>query len=84
MEIDFNARFKKQYKKLPEDIRRKFLERLDVFEKDSRDPSLRVHKLKGKDKPLISMNVTGNYRALFLRKGDLVVFHKIGTHSQLY
>ena len=85
MDIDFNAKFKKQYKKLPQNIRKKFLERLAVFKESPHDPLLRVHKLKGSMKPLISMNVTGDYRALFAwETSERVEFHQIGTHSELY
>ena len=85
MKIDFNAKFKKQYKKLPWKIRKKFLERLAVFEEDPRHPLLRVHKLKGDMEPKISMNVTGDCRALFTwETSERVKFHEIGTHSELY
>ena len=30
------------------------------------------------------MNITGDYRALFVIEGDDVIFSEIGTHSDLY
>ena len=75
----------KQYERLPLNIQKKFDERLLLFQKDPRDPLLRIHKLKGEKKPLKSMNITGDYRALFTQEDkDTITFHEIGTHSQLY
>ena len=84
MEIDFNARFKKQYKKLPQKIRKRFLERLDIFKENPHHPLLRVHKLKGDMVPFESINVTGDIRALFIQEGTIITFYEIGTHSDLY
>ena len=84
MDIDFNAKFKKQYKKLPQNIRKRFLERLAVFEENPYHPLLNTHKLRGKKRAFRSINITGDYRAQFLWEGDVVTFHEIGTHSELY
>ena len=78
------AKFRKQYKKLSQKLRDTFKVRVRLFQTNPCDPSLRIHKLKGKYAPLSSMNITGDCRALFLKKGDLVTFYAIGTHSQLY
>ena len=85
MKVFLNTLCMRQYKKLPQDIQRKFNERVDLLLENPRNPLLRIHKLKGEKKPLMSMNVTGNYRALFTREDkDTITFHEIGTHSQLY
>ena len=85
MKILFSARFEKQYEKLPQKVREKFDERLDLFRHDPRDPALNIHKLHGEKKQFISMNVTGDCRALFVRVDKkTVIFSRIGTHSQLY
>ena len=77
--------FKKQYKRLPQNIQQRFREQLRIFKGSARNRQLNIHKLHGKKKPLLSMNVTGNYRALFLWKDkETAVFYEIGTHSQLY
>ncbi len=31
-----------------------------------------------------SINITGDYRAIYVEYGDTVVFTEIGTHSELY
>ena len=84
MRFFFNNKFEKQYERLPQKTQDKFDRQFDLFKKDPRNPSLRIHKLKGTYKSLISMHITGDCRALFLKKGDIVTFYAIGTHSQLY
>ena len=85
MKVLFNKSFIKQYQKTPREIQEKFQECVAIFKKDPRNRSLNIHKLRGKKEPFVSMNVTGNYRVLFLREGkEVVVFYEIGTHSQLY
>lgn len=76
--------FSKQYKKLPPKVKAKFAERLRLFAQESNHPVLRIHTLRGSRYPFLSMNVTGDYRAIFLFEGEDVVFYEIGTHSQLY
>lgn len=52
---------------------------------DRTDPRLRVHPLKGNYAGYWSMNISGDFRALFLEQGDeVIIFALIGTHSQLY
>lgn len=45
---------------------------------------LRVHTLTGNKYPLQSMNITGDYRALFIATKTKITFYEIGTHSELY
>ena len=72
-------------KKLPEKIQERFDEQFTLFQQNPHNRSLGIHKLQGKRKHLMSLNVTGNYRALFVwESAEKVVFREIGTHSQLY
>jgi len=85
MTIQYTPKFKKQYKKLPAKFQRLFNERLLLFIKDPTNPILRVHPLKGKYGGYWSMNVGGDLRAIYFKRGDeLIIFALIGTHSQLY
>ena len=85
MDINFSTDFEKQYNKLPEKIQVKFDKRLLLFIDNPRDPLLRTRQLKGNKKHLISINITGSYRALFIWMNErTVLFDAIGTHSQLY
>ena len=85
MTIQYMPKFKKQYKKLPVKFQNQFDERVKLFVVDSTNPKLRVHPLKGKFAGHWSMDVTGDIRALYLKRGEeLIIFALIGTHSQLY
>lgn len=85
MQIFFSKRFRKQFHKLPPNIRRQFDERLKLFLSDPTHPRLRVHPLRGQYAGYWSMNISGDVRALYLRRGEeVIIFALIGTHSQLY
>jgi len=78
-------KFKKQYKKLPRKFQLQFDERVYLFALDPINPKLRVHPLKGKFAGYWSMDVSGDLRALYIKRGEeLIIFGLIGTHSQLY
>ena len=85
MIIRYHPKFKKQYKKLPPKIQTQFDERLKLFKANPADARLKVHPMKGKYAGYWSMNVSGDFRALFYRDGDeIIIFGLIGTHSELY
>lgn len=79
-----HKKFEKQFAKLPKSVRSKFLLRLQIFRENQSANVLNIHQLQGNKRPLLSMNVTGDYRALFLINKDVVTFYEIGTHSELY
>ncbi|MCU0653016.1 MAG: type II toxin-antitoxin system mRNA interferase toxin, RelE/StbE family [Candidatus Pacebacteria bacterium] len=85
MKIGYSERFLKQQGKAPENVREALKERLRIFARDKFNIILNNHQLTGKMKGLRSINVNGDWRALFeeLSNGD-VIFKAIGTHSQLY
>ncbi len=85
MDVEFHRTFLKEYGKLPRKIQARFKERLDVFRKTPFDESLGNHTLAGKWAGCRSINVTGDYRAIFEEtKENTFRFMAIGTHSKLY
>lgn len=85
MTIQYTSKFKKHYKKLPLKIQRQFDSRLTLLLENPNNPQLRMHPLKGTYSGYWSMNITGDFRALYLKKGKkIIIFALIGTHSQLY
>lgn len=85
MKFRYTKIFKKQFAKLPIPIQDKFETRLNLFCEDMTHPILRVHPLKGKYAGYWSMNVTGDWRALYTIEGEsIIIFALIGTHSSLY
>lgn len=84
MEVKFHKNFKKKFKKLPVKIQEQFYERLELFFQNKFDKTLSNHSV---DKAFLncnSINISGNYRAIFEYQGDLAIFITIGTHSELY
>ncbi|OGI71723.1 hypothetical protein A3J61_02585 [Candidatus Nomurabacteria bacterium RIFCSPHIGHO2_02_FULL_38_15] len=61
-----------------------FLERLKVFLINPSTESLHNHKLNGKFKDFKSINITGDYRAVYSEDQNTISFVFIGTHSQIY
>ena len=85
MEIKYSKKFLKQFRKSPSKVQKAFLDKQDIFSEDKNHPILRNHRLSGKFKNLRSINVTGDWRALYEEHDEeIVIFALIGTHSQLY
>ncbi len=84
--IQFDKKFAKQYKKTDEYVRESFNKKLELFIEHKHSPGLGLHKLHGKYLNCYSININGDWRAIFreLDDGKLIYFIAIGTHSQLY
>lgn len=81
----FHKNFEKKYTKLPLAIRQRFKERCDLLTANPFDTALHNHMLKGKYKGYRSINITGDYRAVYkLIENGTVIFVEIGTHGELY
>lgn len=66
-------------------VRSQFDERLLLFEKDILHPLLNNHRLSGDRDGQWSINVTGDWRALYVWiDPDTALFIDIDTHSNLY
>lgn len=85
MQVAFSSNFNKKVKKIDARIANKFFERLELFKKDKFNPILNNHKLHGEHEGSSSINITGDFRAVFKHFGENhIVFLDIGTHSELY
>jgi len=86
MEIIYSRQFIKQYKKCPAHIKKAFQFRLNILLKDRYNPLLHNHKLRGPWDQYSSINITGDWRAVFriIKEEDKIFFIQIGTHNQLY
>lgn len=85
MVIDYHKSFLKTFDRLPEKIKDKFYERLRLFSLEPFHPLLNNHSVDSAYPGWRSINITGDYRALYeLKNENIVVFMKIGTHSELY
>jgi addiction module RelE/StbE family toxin len=89
MNIKYSTTFKKQYKKAPRKIQEIVKERISLFAQDSTNQLLNNHALTGKFKECRSINITGDWRAIYsvrlnLKSEKEYYFELVGTHSQLY
>jgi len=62
MEIRYSPKFKRQYKKLPEDIKTRAEKMEAVFRKNPFDPRLKTHKLHVSQDGFMSFSVDYSYR----------------------
>lgn len=85
MEVILHKNFKKKFKRLPPKVQQQFFKRVKLFLQDKFNPVLNNHSVDSAYPGWRSINITGDYRALYEAKNeDRVVFIKIGTHSELY
>lgn len=82
--IDYSKNFDKQLRKAPLSIKIAFRERFELFLKNPFHSQLNNHALTGKYKDHRSINITGDWRAIYSEKGNVIIFELLGTHSQLY
>ncbi len=84
MEASFHKSFKKKFKRLPPKIQAQFYERLDIFLRDPFNVVLQNHSVNKAFPNCRSINITGDYRAIFKVDTQTVIFITIGTHAELY
>jgi addiction module RelE/StbE family toxin len=85
MEALLHKSFKKQFDKLAPKFQKKFFERVELFLTEPYNAILNNHDVDAVYPGWRSINITGDYRALYEPKNeDFVVFMRIGTHSELY
>lgn len=89
MQVRFSKRFVKQYDKAGEKIKRSFDKRLKIFIEDPYNSSLNNHQLTGSFSGYRSINITGDWRAIYSVSkskdgGIVIVFEMLGIHSQLF
>lgn len=84
MRIDYKQKFIKMYTKSPQKIQKAFDKRVKLLTNCPSNPILNKHSLKGKYSGLKSINISGDWRAIFEETADLAVFLLLDTHSNLY
>jgi addiction module RelE/StbE family toxin len=85
MQLEYAERFIKKLRKSPKQIQKSVRIRLELFTADRFHPLLNDHALAGKLRGYRSINITGDWRALYIEvKVGVAYFEDLGTHSQLY
>jgi len=82
MIIKTTAKFNRNYKKLPQEIKEKAKKKEIIFRNNPFDPRLKTHKLHGDDKNYWSFSIDYNNRIKFyFSKNNEFLFIDIGTHK---
>ena len=89
MRAQVSPRLREKLKKVDVRIRRRFYERIRIFEKSNLDFILNNHALKREYKGYRSINVTADWRAIYeeVVEGEnepVAYFIAIGTHRELF
>jgi len=85
MRASYHQNFKRSYKKLPGKLKQKASERILLFLDEPYNALLNNHALAGKYLGYRSINVTGNFRAIYrLLENNVAHFVALDTHSNLY
>ena len=84
MRVKYHRNFIRDYKKADEKVKSAFDNRVNIFVENPFTDTLRNHPLRGRWSGYRSINVTGDFRAIYRVEKETVVFAALGTHSQLY
>ena len=85
MNVCISKYFDKRFSKLPNKVQQKTLERIQLFRIEPNARILRNHGLTGKWTGYRSIDVTGDYRAVYMLVQDnMAKFYTVDTHSNLY
>lgn len=85
MNINLHRKFIKKFEKLQPGLKIKFKERRNLFLENSTHPLLNNHALGGDRLGQWSINITGDWRALYeFMDENTILFVDIDTHSNLY
>ena len=85
MIVHLHRSFEKKFTKLPKGLRERFKERRNLFMTNPFHPLLDNHPLHPPYAGCRSINITGDYRAIFYHENaDIVRFIAIGTHHELF
>lgn len=85
--VEFSSQFNAQRKAAPLEIKVAFREVLEIFLVDPQNDALGNHSLDTLGKKFFgvwSIDVTGDWRALYRIKGNKIIFTSLGTHDQFY
>jgi mRNA-degrading endonuclease RelE of RelBE toxin-antitoxin system len=82
MELFLACEFKKDYQRLPKHLQKRTDEKLFFLLQDIRHPSLRVKKYR-KQKGLLELSVTRQYRCLFTIKDRFYYLITVGPHDEV-
>jgi len=87
MKIDSISRFKRAFKKLPEDIQSLYFEKMHQFKDDWQHPSFRAKRVQGTDnvwEASLNMSIRFTFEWITVENGeDVFLMRNIGDHDSL-
>jgi len=88
MNVQYHPDIFQKLKKVDVRIRKGFREKIKIFKRNPLDPQLHNHELKKEYQGLRSINITADYRAIYVEMGKgehaVAYFTYFGTHEELY
>ncbi|PIS21686.1 hypothetical protein COY33_01380 [candidate division WWE3 bacterium CG_4_10_14_0_2_um_filter_42_7] len=83
--VDYSKKFIRELKRAPREVKVAFRSRAELLLQNRNHPLLNNHSFLGKYENHRSINVSGDWRAIYqeLDSGRLIFFIALGTHSQL-
>jgi mRNA-degrading endonuclease RelE of RelBE toxin-antitoxin system len=81
MPLIFTNRFKKAYRRLPQDIQSKVKKAIRLLDEDPRHPSLRVKRIQGTDK-VYEGRIDRKYRFSFEFEGEEIMLRNVDNHDE--
>jgi hypothetical protein len=73
-------RFRHAFENLPKDVQEQARRAYSLFERDIHHPSLRFKQVHSA-RPIYSVRINVDYRALGVRDGDTIIWFWIGSHA---
>lgn len=83
--VVFTDGFKKQASKLCRKspaLRKHLAKQFQIFSLGEYNPSIRLHKLKGKRSTQYAMWIESDLRAIAVKDGDAYIFFELATHDK--
>lgn len=84
MRIFYTREFEYQFHKINLKLQNRVLEKIDIFQNNPHHPILKNHPLHGELKGKRSINITGDWRAIYYLVDSDVYFCQLGRHIDLY
>lgn len=79
--IYYTPEFRRLWRKVPENIKKKAATKEKIFRKNPFSPPLRTHKLKGILEGFYSFSIDCHFRIVFHFQDKDIYFDSVGTHS---
>ncbi len=87
MQFKFSSKAKKELRRIKNtdsNLYKRIEKHLDLFIKNPKHPSLRIHKLSGELKNVWSLSISRSIRMIYVSDEKGIYFTDIGTHDQVY